>query len=64
MIDITMCCSKDCPRKSTCYRHEAKPNPYWQSYSDFYKSECNNKNGYREYVPIYDGACKNQQNKF
>lgn len=33
--DITMCSNEDCPLKKKCYRHEATPNPYWQSYSDF-----------------------------
>ena len=27
-----MCIIQDCEKKSKCYRHEAKPNPYWQSY--------------------------------
>lgn len=35
MPDITMCKSEDCPLKKKCYRHEAKPSKFWQSYSDF-----------------------------
>lgn len=59
-MDITMCFSNDCPIQNTCYRHEAKQDPYWQSYSDIHKGGCNKKNGYGEYIPIYDGACKNK----
>lgn len=35
MPDITMCSSLTCPSRQQCYRHEAKPNPYGQSYCDF-----------------------------
>lgn len=38
MPDITMCCSSDCPKRSHCYRSQAKPSKF-QSYSDF-SSEC------------------------
>lgn len=31
MPDICMCTGKDCPFKSTCYRHIAKPSS-WQSW--------------------------------
>ncbi len=32
MPDITMCQGNDCPIKHKCYRHEAKPSEYRQSY--------------------------------
>lgn len=32
MPDITMCEGGGCDLKSTCYRHNAEPNPYRQSY--------------------------------
>lgn len=32
MADITMCMGRDCPKKSSCYRHTAKENPWRQSY--------------------------------
>ena len=32
MADITMCNGKECPLSYKCYRHNAKPDPYWQSY--------------------------------
>ena len=34
MPDITMCRSSDCPKRSHCYRAQAKPDKL-QSYSDF-----------------------------
>lgn len=36
MPDITMCMSKDCPKKNECYRSMAKPDIY-QSYADYGK---------------------------
>ena len=32
MADITMCKDAECPKRETCYRYQAEPNPYWQSY--------------------------------
>lgn len=32
MADITMCVQKNCPKFSECYRAQAKPNEYRQSY--------------------------------
>ncbi len=43
MADISMCSNGDqCPKKMTCYRWTAVPNPYGQSTSTFYnpKEEC------------------------
>lgn len=34
MPDISMCKSKLCPLKDSCYRYTAKPSD-WQSYADF-----------------------------
>jgi len=39
MPDITMCGNHSCPLGKTCYRHEAKPTPHWQSVSDFKPTE-------------------------
>lgn len=40
MADISMCSNNLCPNKETCYRHEATPNPLWQSYMHFtFKSD-------------------------
>ena len=36
MPNITMCMSKNCPKKNECYRSMAKPDKY-QSYADFTK---------------------------
>lgn len=32
MPDITMCAGDNCPKKDTCYRSMAVPNPYRQAY--------------------------------
>lgn len=32
MPDITLCVSHKCPKAKQCYRHEATPNPNYQSY--------------------------------
>lgn len=34
MADITMCENKTCPLRAICYRATAKPDPYWQSFSE------------------------------
>ena len=32
MADITMCSDKDCSKKESCYRYNAKINECWQAY--------------------------------
>ena len=32
MADITMCMDMSCPERLSCYRYQAIPNPYRQSY--------------------------------
>jgi len=32
MPDISMCSGEGCELRRTCYRYNAKPNPFWQSY--------------------------------
>lgn len=32
MADITMCKDDTCPMAKDCYRHNAKANPFWQSW--------------------------------
>jgi hypothetical protein len=39
MPDIAMCMNHSCPKSKECYRHEAKPNVYRQSYADFKPNE-------------------------
>ncbi len=39
MADITMCSSRLCPRRETCYRVSAK-HSLWQAWSDFFRPEC------------------------
>jgi hypothetical protein len=36
MPDIAMCKGEDCPKKQTCYRYRAIPNPLRQAYGDFH----------------------------
>ena len=45
MPDIALCDGKyitgdSCPKKDTCYRHIAKPDPYRQSYACFDGEGC------------------------
>lgn len=35
MPDITMCSNEKCADFKKCYRAQAKPNPYRQSYAEF-----------------------------
>ena len=35
MPDISMCANDECPMAKKCYRHEAKPNEYLQSWTHF-----------------------------
>ena len=35
MPDITMCMNHSCPMADTCYRNQAKPDKYRQSWSNF-----------------------------
>lgn len=35
MPDISMCMSKYCPIRESCYRYTAIPSEYRQSYADF-----------------------------
>ena len=40
MADITMCQNVACPKRHSCFRYIAMPNPYWQSYSIFDAENC------------------------
>ena len=51
MVDISMCLNYWCPHKDTCYRYQAKPNEYWQSYSSFTPDENGICMYYIEYIP-------------
>ena len=37
MVDIAMCFDNNCPSRNCCYRFVATPNPFWQTYSSFYR---------------------------
>jgi len=52
MPDITLCVSKTCLRKEGCYRHNAIPFKYRQSYAEFQEDQ----NGECEYfIPCKKG---------
>ena len=40
MPDISMCNNEECSKKDTCYRHEATPDPYRQSYTIYNPDNC------------------------
>ena len=44
MPDISLCLNDECPFRKTCYRHEADPNEFYQSY--------------HPYAPGVDGICE------
>ena len=46
MPDITMCSDHNCPQKEDCYRYNAKPSEYSQSYFVGSPREENNKCDY------------------
>ncbi len=50
MPDITMCNTRDCPKKECCYRYKAKPDEVWQSWSDF--TEPCREHGYEHRIPV------------
>ena len=35
MADITMCENWKCPSSKNCYRYQAEPHPFYQSYMNF-----------------------------
>jgi len=41
MPDITMCVSKECPKRKRCLRQTATPKEHRQSLSDFYYTHGN-----------------------
>ena len=40
MSDISMCSNTKCPKRNTCYRFIATPDPCRQSYAQFDEKEC------------------------
>ena len=39
MADITLCLSETCPQRRQCFRHEAPPKRFGQSYHAFTQSK-------------------------
>lgn len=58
MPDLSMCTQDECPSKSICYRHEAKPG-MWQYYSVFYPDETGKCSDFLEIhkVTEHEKAC-------
>ena len=59
MPDITMCSSKNCPMRGSCYRSRAKPDKL-QSWTNF-EYFCNENSGFDEYIKIYQNKTKINQ---
>lgn len=49
MADITMCSSKNCLMKDSCYRAQAQTNSKHQSYYNF-EYECNEDSGFDSFI--------------
>lgn len=62
MPDITMCMSKTCPRRESCYRALARPDRL-QSYSDFTEL-CKDTNEYYWSVDNTDVYCKSDERAY
>ena len=56
MADITMCSSKYCPMRATCYRSRAQASKY-QSWYDF-EYTCNEYNGFPDYIKMEHESSK------
>ena len=48
MVDLTMCCNRDCPLRAKCYRYRAVPDDY-QSFA-FFKPDDKPFGGYGDKV--------------
>ena len=46
MADITICTNKQCPSRGYCYRFNATPNSYGQSYAEYAPNEAGKCDGY------------------
>jgi hypothetical protein len=60
MADITMCRDSECKDKITCYRYNATPNKYYQSY--FLKSP-REPHACEYYWDYEEGALKSKINR-
>ena len=47
-MDMALCLNHNCPLSYCCYRYQAPPHPYRQSYGDFKYDE----NGCEYYIDI------------
>ena len=52
-MDLTLCTSTECPQRETCLRAQGKPEPRYQSYSNF-EYFCNKNSGFADYIPTVE----------
>lgn len=59
MPDITICINNNYPKSKDCYRYQAKPKPYAQSYQKFElkDNECEFFWPVTKLVELYEGEC-------
>ena len=58
MPDISMCMNKECLNFKVCYRAQAKPNEWRQSYADFKPDEEGNC---PYFEPMFEKETQNEQ---
>lgn len=61
-MDMTLCSSKFCPMRESCFRAQARPNPFGQSYSNF-EYVCHEQSGFCNFIRIEDGDILNDSKK-
>lgn len=61
-MDMTLCSSKFCPMRESCFRAQARPNPFRQSYSNF-EYVCHEQSGFCNFIRIEDGDILNDSRK-
>lgn len=61
-MDMTLCSSKFCPMRESCFRAQARPNPFGQSYSNF-EYVCHEQSGFCNFIRIEDGDILNDSRK-
>ena len=59
-MDMTLCSSKFCPMRESCFRAQARPNPFGQSYSNF-EYVCHEQSGFCNFIKIDEGDVLNDK---
>lgn len=55
MPDISMCEGGDCPARTICYRHTAKPSSHRQAWDDFPSRMEPGDAQCESFMPLYEG---------